>query len=64
MTWHGLTQSYDDSLNKHQCGEEKPVKKDLIWDLLMIISDKVMVKFKVGDDKYETETGRWCNVCK
>ena len=30
----------------------------------MIMLDKVMVKFKVGDDKYETETGRWCNVCK
>ena len=39
------------------------MKKDSMPDLL-IMSDKVTVKFKVGDDKYETEIGRWCNVCK
>ena len=43
---------------------KKNLKKDLTLDLLMIMSDKVMVKFKVGDDKYEMEIGRWCNVCK
>jgi hypothetical protein len=43
---------------------EKPVKKDSTLDLLTMMSDKVTVKFKVGPDKYETDTGRWCYTCK
>jgi hypothetical protein len=39
-------------------------KKDLTVDLLLVMSDKVTVKFKVAGDKYETEKGRWCNICK
>jgi hypothetical protein len=39
-------------------------KKDLTIDLLLVMSDKVTVKFKVAEDMYETEKGRWCNVCK
>ena len=41
-----------------------PVKKDSTLDLLTIMSDRVTVKFKIGEDKYETDTGRWCNPCK
>ena len=40
------------------------MKKESTLDLLTIMSDKVTVKFKVGDDEYEKEIGRWCNVCK
>ena len=53
--------------NTNQQGEEltkKPVKKESMLDLLTIMSDRVMVKFKVRADTYETETERWCNVCK
>lgn len=47
-------------LSDHQCGrypQEQPVKKESICDLLTIMSDKVVVKFKVGPDSYEIETG-------
>lgn len=57
----------DDGLNDHQRGadlQEKPVKKDATLDLLTIMTDKVTVKFKVADDKYEMEQGRWCMICK
>ena len=56
-----------DGLNDHQHGRElerRPVKKDLTLDLLMIMLDKVMVKFKTGQDKYDKETGRWCQLHK
>jgi hypothetical protein len=39
-------------------------KKDLTVDLLLVMSDKVTVKFKVADDNYETVEGRWCIICK
>jgi hypothetical protein len=44
--------------------EEKLVKKDSTRDLLTMMSDRVTVKFQVGTEKFETETGRWCNTCK
>jgi len=28
------------------------------------MTDKVTVKFKVADNKIETEIGRWCTICK
>ena len=28
------------------------------------MSDKVTVKFEIKESKYNTEKGRWCNVCK
>ncbi len=62
-----LTKIQEDDLNDHQRGadlQEKPVKKDSTLDLLMIMSDKITVKFKVRDGDYETEIGRWCNTCK
>ena len=62
-----LTTLQDDGLNEHQRGpelEEKPVKKDLTCDLLTIMSDKVTMKFKIGTDKFVTDRGRWCNLCK
>ena len=64
---HRLTNFQDDGLNEHQWGpelEENPVKKDLTRDLLTIMSDKVTVKFKIGTDKFITESGRWCNPCR
>lgn len=36
-----------------------PVKKDSTADLLLIMTDRVKVKFK-NKDQYETLTGRWC----
>jgi hypothetical protein len=39
-------------------------KKDLTVDLLLVMSDRIAVKFKVTGDKYETEKGRWCIICK
>ncbi|KAF8963735.1 hypothetical protein BDZ97DRAFT_1919514 [Flammula alnicola] len=51
----------EDGLNDHQCGDdlqEKPGKKDSTLDLLTVMTDKVKVRFKVGADKYEMETGR------
>jgi len=33
-------------------------------DLLMIMSDTVTVKFKLGTDNYMTEKGQWCKICK
>ena len=33
-------------------------------DLLTVMTDRVVVKFKLGGDKYDTESGRWCTVCK
>jgi hypothetical protein len=54
-------------ISYHQQGEDLhklPTKKELTLDLLTIISDKVMVKFKTGTDIYETDIGRWCNICK
>lgn len=62
-----LTLTQEDGLNDHHRGQdlqEKPVKKDSTIDLLTIMSDKVTVKFKVGPDMYETETGRWCHTCR
>lgn len=41
-----------------------PVRKDSTIDLLIIMSDRISVKFKLGGDKFEKETGRWCNICK
>jgi hypothetical protein len=66
-SWTLTIQQDDVGLNEHQRGdvlEEKPVKKETTLDLLTIMSDKVKVRFKLGDDKYETEVGRWCMVCK
>ncbi|KAF8257167.1 hypothetical protein EI94DRAFT_1774604 [Lactarius quietus] len=43
----------DDGLNGHQHGvelEEKTVKKDLTLNLLTIMLDRVIVKFKMGQD--------------
>ncbi|KAF8804814.1 hypothetical protein BYT27DRAFT_7225171 [Phlegmacium glaucopus] len=57
----------DDGLNDHQQGarlEEMPIKKDSTLDLLTIMSDKVVVKFKTVPDKFDTVKGRWCNICK
>jgi hypothetical protein len=31
---------------------------------LTVMTDKVTVNFKTGADKFETETGRWCTICK
>lgn len=59
--------SQDDDLTNHQCGadlEEKLVKKDSTHDLLTIMSDRVTVRFKVADEEYVEEKGRWCNPCK
>jgi len=56
-----------DELNTHQRGaglEERPVKKVSSLDILTIMSDRVKVKFMVGADKFEVDTGRWCNICK
>ena len=39
-------------------------KKDSTVDLLLVMSDKVTVKFQVANDGYETLEGRWCNICK
>jgi hypothetical protein len=66
-SWTLTIRKNDDDLNKHQRGddlEEQPVKKETTLDLLTIMSDRVKVKFKMGDDKYDTEVGRWCMVCK
>jgi len=57
--------SKEDDLNDHQHGpnlQEQPAKKDTTLDLLTIMSDWVTVK--LGDEKYVTEIGRWCNICK
>ena len=35
----------------------KPVKKESTLDLLTIMSDRVTVNFKVGENKFETEKG-------
>jgi len=62
-----LLSSKEDVLNDHQYGpdlQEQPAKKDMMLDLLTIMSDQVTVKFKLGDEKYVTEVGRWCNICK
>jgi len=59
--------SKDDGLDDHHRGAdlvEMPVKKESTLDLLTIMSDRVTVSFKVGEDKYEKERGRWCNTCK
>ncbi|KAH9953323.1 hypothetical protein BGW80DRAFT_1439430 [Lactifluus volemus] len=56
-----------DGLNDHQRGpelEEKPARKDSTLDLLTIMTDKVIVNFKVAADTFETERGRWCTICK
>ncbi|KAF8190134.1 hypothetical protein BJ912DRAFT_1022250 [Pholiota molesta] len=63
----GSPDTREDGLTAHHRGAEletKPVKKDSTLDLLTIMTDKVTVNFKVARDKYETETGRWCNICK
>ncbi|KAF8270622.1 hypothetical protein EI94DRAFT_1770791 [Lactarius quietus] len=60
-------EDHDDGLNNHQQGpelKERPVKKDLTLDLLTVMSDKVVVRFKTGPDKFDIEKGWWCNVCK
>ena len=53
--WHGLTKLQDeDGLTHHQKGatlETLVAKKDLTADLLLVMSDKVTVKFKVAGDK-------------
>ena len=62
-----LTIYQDDGLNSHQCGanlREKPTKKDAMLDMLMIMTDKVTVRFKAEDRSYEMVIGRWCTVCK
>jgi len=64
---HRLTQSQGNGLNDDQHGAEletQPVKKDSMLDLLMIMSDKVTMKFKLGEDNYVTEVGHWCKICK
>jgi len=33
-------------------------------DILEVMSDKVTVRFKIAADKFVTERGRWCNLCK
>ncbi|KAH9002875.1 hypothetical protein EDB86DRAFT_2826719 [Lactarius hatsudake] len=56
----------DDGLNDHQCRadlEEVHTKKDLMLDLLTIMTDKVTVKFKIAPNEYVTEKGWWCNIC-
>lgn len=66
--WHGLTKPQDeDGLTHHQRGatlETVVAKKESTVDLLLVMSDRVTVKFKVAGDTYETEKGRWCNICK
>jgi hypothetical protein len=60
-------QEHEDGLNDHQRGtdlHESVIKKDSTRDLLTVMSDRVKVKFMVGKDKYEMETGRWCYLCK
>ena len=50
----------DDGLNKHQHGEEveeKPTKKELMCDILKVISDKVTVKINIAMDKFIIEWG-------
>ncbi|RDB17308.1 hypothetical protein Hypma_001668 [Hypsizygus marmoreus] len=42
----------------------KVVKKDSTKDLLLIMTDIVQVKFKVGNDDYTSIKGRWCIPCK
>jgi hypothetical protein len=39
-------------------------KKDLTADLLTIMSDRCIVKFRHKNGDMETKTGRWCKVCK
>ena len=53
-----ISKFQDDRLNKHQCGEKleaKPTKKELICDILEVMSDKVTVKFKIVVDKFIME---------
>ena len=62
-----LTRWAQDGLNAHQRGadlEERPVKKVSSLDILTIMSDRVKVKFMVGANKSEVDTGRWCNIWK
>jgi hypothetical protein len=62
-----LTPHQGDGLNDHHRGdklEESPVKKDSTKDLLLMMTDRVPVKFKGSDGKSTTEVGRWCNTCK
>ena len=62
-----LTRWAQDGLNAHQRGadlEERPVKKVSSLDILTVMSDRVKVKFMVGPNKSEVDTGRWCNICK
>ncbi|GLB39419.1 hypothetical protein LshimejAT787_0605810 [Lyophyllum shimeji] len=42
----------------------QPVKKESTKDLLLIMSDKVTVRFMNADKTSETVRGRWCSVCK
>lgn len=40
------------------------VKKDATRDILTVMSNRVTVKFKIGENVYETEVGQWCHVCR
>jgi hypothetical protein len=67
IIYETLTCVKDDDLNGHHCGAKlvaNPIKKELTLDLLTIMSDRVIVNFKVGENKFETEKGQWCNSCK
>lgn len=70
---HQLTQLQDggvdpdDTLEPRHCSSipsAKPVKKESTKDLLLMMSDRVKVKFKVRDNEYQTISGRWCLTCK
>ena len=50
-------------MNVHQRSEalqEKPVKKESTLDLLTMMSDRVAIKFHIGNGQSVSEVGRWC----
>ena len=62
-----LTMDQGDGLTDLQHGHdlhESAMKKDLMLDLLTIMTDRVKVMFKTVGDTYDTEIGRWCTICK
>ncbi|RDB16020.1 hypothetical protein Hypma_003461 [Hypsizygus marmoreus] len=54
----------DEPQHKRPVAGTMPVKKQSTKDLLLVMTDRVEVKFKVGENDYKSLTGRWCIPCK
>ena len=60
VTKQTLTLEKDDGLDDHHCRANlvaMPVKKDQMLDLLTIMSDRISVNVKVGENKLQMERG-------